>query len=161
MARSYIELLLMYSNGDVFMVARVDDIVRGYLIAKHTKNNSLHILSVGIDVNYRSKGVGTMLLNYFAAETGASIITLYVHIENDAAIKFYEKNGFAQTQTMKNYYGGALKATSQDAYKMTKKIEKPTIWVISRYYSIYSNWCPEIAPIAMKSTRHQVWLTRI
>jgi ribosomal protein S18 acetylase RimI-like enzyme len=53
--------------------------------------------SIGVLEARRNQGIGTLMLNLFAewAKTkGAPYIMLNVAVENDSAIRVYEKNGF-------------------------------------------------------------------
>lgn len=118
-------VMMMINDGYIIMVALNNNNIIGYVIGEFT-NKNLHILSIGIDSNCRGNGIGTDLINSLIKkiENNCTTITLYVHIENNKAIKFYEKNGFIKDKLLKNYYCGQLNAKSQDAIKMIKYIKK-------------------------------------
>lgn len=129
-------LPLYYQPFEIgFMINAKDHLV---LIVKNNKQNKIagfmlsqfqehrcHILSFGVNEIYRKKGIGTLLINNMKEYicNRASMISLYVHIENENAIKFYKNNGFDINKTVENYYKEKLDGyVSQDAYFMTKKL---------------------------------------
>ncbi len=101
--------------------------VIGYLLGSYdfeTKN--VHIMSIGILDIYRKKGLGTQLLGLFEQivdRRGITSVSLFVHVINQVAISFYERNGFSIQETMKDYYVGCLTDVSTyDGHKMVKPI---------------------------------------
>ena len=106
----------------VFVVEYEGKIV-GYMVGEfHLNDKNYHILSIGVDKLHRSKGIGEKVISELINLVKSQIdnITLYVHVENEKAVKFYEKEGFMIVETIKNYYQGSLKANSQDAHRMKK-----------------------------------------
>lgn len=70
-----------------------------------------------VDKNYRNKGIASELLNKMTddlRQKNINQITLEVRVDNEAAISFYEKNGFKKVSIRKNYYGNV------DAFLMLK-----------------------------------------
>lgn len=109
----------------ITLVAEENEKIIGYLLAMiNLKDHNYHIMSFGVDEAHRRHGIGSMLVNNLANMRTKEInnITLYVHSENEQGIQFYKKNGFQIMETKLNYYGGSLKAKSQDAHKMKKDI---------------------------------------
>ncbi len=117
---------LLLSLKSIILVAEENKKVIGYLIGEiNAGNENYHIMSFGVNEKYRGKGVGGMIISFLInlIKKELSNITLYVHTENTKAIKFYEKNGFKNIETLENYYGGSLKETqSQNAHKMKKDL---------------------------------------
>ena len=96
-----------------------------YMVGRFTgAEKNFHIMSIGVDDSYRSKGIGSIVINYLINKLKGDYdnITLYVHTENVKGIKFYQRNGFIIVETLLNYYRGDLNAKSQDAYTMKKSI---------------------------------------
>lgn len=94
----------------------------GYVLCRFDTNN-LHILSFGIYPIFRRQKIGSRLIDSICSLTSSDIsnLTLYVHIENLLAIKFYQNNHFLVTKHLTNYYKNFLKnVDSQDAYLMTR-----------------------------------------
>lgn len=116
---------MLISKEYITIVVEFDKKLIGYLIGK-INNVNFHILSIGIDENYRNKGIGSLIIQKLQNDllkTQNETISLYVHMENEIAIKFYKKNGFHKKEKMRNYYKNSLKANSQDALKMIKNIK--------------------------------------
>ncbi|MCJ7636385.1 MAG: GNAT family N-acetyltransferase [Nitrososphaeraceae archaeon] len=94
----------------------------GYLIGEHNDKN-FHILSIGVQEKYRSKGIGKHLLDYLTNNLpDCNNITLYVHDINDKGINFYIKNNFKKVEHIKNYYEGSFESPSYGAYLMKRII---------------------------------------
>ena len=68
-----------------------------------------------VDVEYRKRGIGTLLLNEIE-QKGIKNITLEVRESNKEAIEFYKKNGYRIEAIRKNYYG------SENGYLMLKEL---------------------------------------
>jgi len=117
---SYLEhaMLLLSSSYLILVVERKNKII-GYMIGEFNDKN-FHILSIGIDNKFRSKGIGSLFIKELIKfiKEKCDNITLIVHVENTKGISFYEKNGFNETEHLVDYYQGSLKAKSQDALKM-------------------------------------------
>lgn len=59
----------------------------------------LEMDNVVIDKNYRSKGIGKLLCDYLeqkAVASGCRMIMLDAYLENEAAHRFYEREGFTK-----------------------------------------------------------------
>ncbi|ARF12471.1 acetyltransferase GNAT family protein [Klosneuvirus KNV1] len=99
--------------------------IAGYLLSQYQENRC-HILSFGVSNQFRKQGFGTLLINSMKEYIGnrADMISLYVHVENENAIKFYKKNLFEINKTIENYYNGKIgNYTLQNAYFMIKIIK--------------------------------------
>ena len=94
----------MINNSEIF-VARIDNKVVGYVLvtSKEGKSNGyryrkqLLIDAMGVDEEYRNRGIGRELLNYlkkFAKDNGYTDLRLTVNEENENAIHLYEAVGF-------------------------------------------------------------------
>ena len=102
-----------------------DDEIIGFIVGEFQKEN-FHILSFGVNEEHRRKKLGTKLIQ-FVTDNVKDIcknVSLYVHLDNSDAIKFYQKIGFEVETHLKNYYNGILEnAITQDAYRMVRKID--------------------------------------
>ena len=68
---------------------------------------------------FRNKKIGSILIEYLinkGIEKGINNITLEVNVNNQFAIKLYEKYGFKTVAIRKNYYDG------EDGYLMERKM---------------------------------------
>lgn len=74
---------------------KYSDKLVAFIIAS-VKNKNIHIHKFMVHEDYRSKGIGKILLNYFVDMTSKIFdsITLKVYKENDRAIDFYKSNYF-------------------------------------------------------------------
>jgi len=78
-----------------------------------------HLLSLGVYVLHRRRGVGSALLNLFLKECLSKEAYLFVNVENTDAIFFYQHLGFKPLHKVDNYYRHLLNNT---ALKMTRSI---------------------------------------
>lgn len=79
------------------------------------------IATIGVKEEYRHLGYGQKMMNYIVEQAelnGCENVTLEVRVSNDKAIKLYEKNGFININTRKNYYDD----NHEDAYLMVKPL---------------------------------------
>ncbi|CDI98311.1 n alpha acetyltransferase 50 NatE catalytic [Echinococcus multilocularis] len=111
-------------------LAYFNDIVVGAVCYRYEKVDGLdnlkkcYIMTLGCLAPYRRYGVGSLLLRHVlrkcAKNKQVQSIYLHVHIENDAAVKFYEKFGFQITRKIENYYH---RLSPQDAYILEKQLD--------------------------------------
>lgn len=69
--------------------------------------NEAEIYNIAVEINQREKGIGQALLDEFlsiAKDLDISNIWLEVRAANYAAINFYKKNGFVETQIRRDFY---------------------------------------------------------
>ena len=79
------------------------------------------IATIGVKEEYRHLGYGQKMMNYIVEQAelnGCENVSLEVRVSNDKAIKLYEKNGFININTRKNYYDD----NHEDAYLMVKPL---------------------------------------
>jgi [ribosomal protein S18]-alanine N-acetyltransferase len=92
---------------DLFLVARVGRRTVGYSITCAGSRNA-ELASIAVDPRDRRRGVAEALLNHTLAELRSRDIKnwwLMVGVENEAALRFYEKYGFKRQKMVKGYYG--------------------------------------------------------
>jgi len=61
------------------------------------KSKYVEIENIGVDPNYRSQGIGHLLVEkagQWAKENGATKLYVAAYFQNNKAINFYKKNGF-------------------------------------------------------------------
>ena len=80
----------------------------------------MHVHTIGVLEGYRRLGVATSLMDAAFREFGtifwANSAVLEVHVENPAALRFYEKKGFHVDKVLPDYYRGEY--PNSDAYYM-------------------------------------------
>ena len=93
-----------YSSG-FLVVENLSGELVGYCVA--SEHGSLgHLISIGVLGEYRRRGIGTILLRTLLTRLKPSVNELWleVHIENEGAIRFYERFGFGRMMIIENYY---------------------------------------------------------
>lgn len=90
----------------VYWVFEVDKNFIGYS-AIHLTGNEIHLLGIGVSINYRKLEIGkellTEVLRYFNESIYTKIL-LEVRESNTSAIKLYESMGFVRYGIRRNYY---------------------------------------------------------
>ena len=84
---SLFEIIAFITLGYNILVSTVNDDIVGYIIADYKP----HIMSFGVNPQYRRKGLGSALIKGLFKCNDGKDITLYVHADNTAAIIFYKK----------------------------------------------------------------------
>jgi ribosomal protein S18 acetylase RimI-like enzyme len=88
--------------NDIFLIAWDEKKAIGYLAASpkdfgHRLSKYIEIDNLGVSPDYRSKGIGSQLMNEFfkvAKQRGFQKVYVNTYFDNLGSIKFYEKNGF-------------------------------------------------------------------
>ncbi|EUB62080.1 N-alpha-acetyltransferase 50 [Echinococcus granulosus] len=111
-------------------LAYFNDIVVGAVCYRYEKVDGsdnlkkCYIMTLGCLAPYRRYGVGSLLLRHVLRKCTKNkqvkSIYLHVHIENDAAVRFYEKFDFQITRKIENYYH---RLSPQDAYILEKQLD--------------------------------------
>lgn len=97
--------ILVYKNKDK---------VLGFLMYTELED-TIDILDIVVDKNYRNQKIASNLLDILITNSKInSKIYLEVSVDNDIAIKMYDKFGFNIIHTRKKYYG------NKDAYIMER-----------------------------------------
>ena len=68
----------------------------GWAVASRT-SDSVHLHHLVVAPRHRSRGVGEILVRHLLEASRPSPVTLKVHPENEAAIRFYRRLGFQET----------------------------------------------------------------
>ena len=93
------------------IIAYKEDSIIGFLIYDDIYDR-YEIEYIGVLEQYRNKGIGSKLMEYLNDKN----ISLEVDINNEIAIKLYEKYGFKKVSIRENYYN------NHDAYLMVKEV---------------------------------------
>ena len=95
---------LVTDDEQVCFVAEDDNMLVGYIAAapkelSYRKSKYLEIDNMGVNPEYRGKGVGTLLIEEvkkWAKENGYNKLFVNSYFKNTSAIAFYKKNGFEE-----------------------------------------------------------------
>ena len=96
----------IYSGDSFFSVAAREGTVLGFVILRRMGDES-ELLQIAVSKAARRNGIADLLMDAALgyAETNAlSSVFLEVRASNAAAIKLYEKHGFAPVRSRKDYY---------------------------------------------------------
>ena len=110
----------MRRPGSFTLVAEAAGIL-GFVVAE-TRRKTGHIITIDVVAEGRRAGVGSALLR--AAEeqllrAGAVALALETPVNNEAAIRFYKRQGYFVEKTVAGYYSNHL-----DALVMTKELAR-------------------------------------
>lgn len=117
--------MIMDPAHEVSLAKTDDGVVVGYIIGEFY-NGNFHICSIGVSEEYRQCGIGTFMIHKLCKRISerCAMVSLNVHVENETAIRFYEKCGFRKVKRQVDYYSELPGAQSLDAFYMVKIINK-------------------------------------
>ncbi len=88
------------------LVATVDERVAGFTVARNATPDELEILNIAVDLPFRRRGIGRLLIQSLLANyTGSTF--LEVRESNLAARKLYHSLGFEAVAVRKDYYSSS------------------------------------------------------
>jgi ribosomal protein S18 acetylase RimI-like enzyme len=106
--RSLDQLLEDWQRGEGFLVAEVDNEVRGYVdLLVQPWQRVGWVANMAVDRAYRKRGVGSLLMRHarqWAREQGLQMILAEATTKNYPAICFYQKLGFQFCGFNDHYY---------------------------------------------------------
>lgn len=73
----------------------------------HRRQRAGHIYTVNVHPSQRGRGLGTTLMaacEERLAQLGMTRCALEVNVENEAAIRLYERGGYARVKRLEDYY---------------------------------------------------------
>lgn len=120
---NFIELFnieeILNSKYDKLSVYEINQQVVGFIHIIEL-DETVDIINIVVDIKYRHQGIASLLMDYMITGVKSSIksFTLEVSVNNEYAIKLYEKYGFKVFNIRKGYYHGI------DAYLMGKEVIK-------------------------------------
>lgn len=105
------------NNPNYIILVNKDEIINGLLIVY--KNIDYYELeAIVVDPDYRKRGIGNSLINFFVDNyVNSEDILLEVAVNNINAINLYKKNGFEIINIRKKYYKDI------DAYVMKRVVK--------------------------------------
>ena len=108
--------LKSYIDKSIYLLHCYDKgAIEGFIIATKVQE-TIEILLLYVDENYRRQKVASKLINSLEHYSDIENIFLEVSVENEAAIRLYTKLNFEIINVRKKYYNGI------DAYIMKKKL---------------------------------------
>ena len=79
----------------------------GFISATRLEGRKVRIMLFGVLPQYRNMGIGKQLLDMFRMKAmleGFVSMTLEVRTSNEAARRFYRRNGFMETDILRQFY---------------------------------------------------------
>ncbi|EZQ03153.1 GNAT family N-acetyltransferase [Candidatus Acidianus copahuensis] len=111
----------LYLSGDLYLVAKENDYVLGYIIGIVQFKIRGHLVSIATRENSRRNGIGSILLSELERRFKIAYNCFYSVLEvmttNKEAISFYSNRSYYIVNTKKNYYG-----RGKHAYLMLKDL---------------------------------------
>jgi len=107
-------------RGAFSFVAEVEERVVAFVLAYQKKPLIGHIVTLDVHPDFRRRGIGQRLMDQAEQRLrarGAERMILEVGVQNDAALRFYEKLGYRRQRLLPHYY-----ADRSDAYLMEKRL---------------------------------------
>jgi [ribosomal protein S18]-alanine N-acetyltransferase len=104
------------------LIARIGATPIGFALARHVLDEA-ELLLIAVKPSFQGKGAGRCLLEQVVADSRANGVSK-MHLEvrdNNAARRFYARNGFSQTGVRKNYYRG-IAGQLTDSVTLTRLI---------------------------------------
>ena len=109
-------------EDNIILVAEEEGRIAGYACV-YVSFDEGELTNIAVEPEYRGRGIGLMLmkeLKHRAEDKSVSKIVLEVRISNATAISLYEKCGFKNLGTRKNFYEQPV----EDAYIMAWQAEE-------------------------------------
>ncbi len=106
-SKSYNVASYLENNKYIILVYLEENIVKGFILVY--KNIDYYELEmIVVDISSRSRGIGTKLLKYFEDNylQKDDVIFLEVAVNNENALKLYQKFGYEIINIRKKYYQG-------------------------------------------------------
>lgn len=98
----------------IFYVAESDSFILGYIsLLQRANSKGIRIYSIAVHPMSRDLRIGQKLFDAgreFAKREELQYISLEVRTDNTAAINFYRKNGFVETDIIQGYYSDGINA---------------------------------------------------
>eukprot|EP01112_Ceratiomyxa_fruticulosa_P008899 TRINITY_DN2309_c0_g2_i2.p1 TRINITY_DN2309_c0_g2~~TRINITY_DN2309_c0_g2_i2.p1 ORF type:complete len:175 (-),score=20.03 TRINITY_DN2309_c0_g2_i2:57-581(-) len=134
--------LLLPSKNDLARLAFYNDVLVGAVVCRienkegndiarlpagsQNQGVKIYIMTLGVLAPYRIGGIGRRLLLFILENIPKKFphveeIYLHVQVNNDGAIKFYEKFGFKISETIKDYY---KRIDPPDCYVLVKHLKQ-------------------------------------
>ena len=107
-------------RGAFAWVAETEERVVAFVLAYQKKPLIGHIVTLDVHPDFRRQSIGCHLMDRAEQrlrDRGAERIILEVGVQNDTALRFYEKRGYLRQRILRRYY-----ADGSDAYLMEKTL---------------------------------------
>src|SRR5512138_375487 len=122
-----LDLIAVLTFPDVVRLKAVED---GHMIAfaagdMHNGDGIGWVATIGVDPEYRRRGIGRELLRACEAQLKTSRIRLSVRASNDGAIQLYEQEGYRRVEVWQAYYNDGEAALIMEKHR-EPQLSSPT-----------------------------------
>lgn len=110
----------LFHPRSISLVAEDEGSIAGFAvveIAADGRRRVGHVVTIDVPAGQRRQGVGRTLMDALrdaCVRAGAELMRLEVAIDNDGAIAFYKRLGFAETGRIRSFYMGNLDALQME-----------------------------------------------
>lgn len=118
----------LFNSGDMFVYVYDNQIV-ATCIVKRLKHRSAHaatLSTLATHPDFHGKGIGTKFINqilHMLKESGIIRVDLLAEVDNQKAVRFYEKLGFEHEGIMKKYFRREIDHKFIDEHLMAKILD--------------------------------------
>jgi ribosomal-protein-alanine acetyltransferase len=130
-----IEYLLTRARSSVLLVEQSGRLLGAAYLLWRRGSKAGRLYSIAISPEAQGRGMGTLLLEECEKETavrGRENLLLEVRVDNEAAVRFYQKHGFAITGRLPHYYEDGT-----DGLKMARRLPGNTPEQLKRRIPYY------------------------
>lgn len=113
-------LAVLMAPGIIRIKACCDNRMAGFIAGEKRSDGSGWITTIAVMPAYRKQGIATQLIDTCEKQLNTKLYKLCVMVENQAAIKLYQKLGYRKTDLWEDYYG-----KGEHALLMVKRPTKP------------------------------------
>jgi ribosomal-protein-alanine N-acetyltransferase len=120
--QGYFSILFLYNNAFGWALEDERGEMAAFILVTIQRNRG-NISTIDVHPDFRRLGLGQRLMSLAEEnlrQMGMKKCTLQVAVDNNSAIKLYEKLGYKITRTLPGYY-----EDKQDAYLMEKSLADP------------------------------------
>jgi len=105
---------LLRNANSVGLLAKINGEVAGFIIGlveNHDAIKAGHVYTIDVAVKHRRMGVGIKLLKEMEKaflKRGAETSYLEVRVDNQAAIRLYQKQGYSEIESLNDFYSSGV-----------------------------------------------------
>lgn len=110
----------LFHPRSISLIAEDEGSIAGFAIVELAADGHRrvgHVVTIDVLAQQRRQGVGRMLMDALrdaCIQAGVELMRLEVAVDNDGAITFYKRLGFAETGRIRGFYMGRLDALQME-----------------------------------------------
>jgi len=106
--------------SSINLVAELEEEMAGFVILRRYSKSRANLVTIDVTPRLQGCGIGTSLMDEaerMAKKSGIDMIVLQVAVDNERAMEFYTRRGYARARRLRNYYQNGV-----DAWEMRLSI---------------------------------------